>query len=177
MKKLLQFLLNYLFTHSLIHSFTHSLKKYLFPLSFFLLPFLVGCSTKTTPIFVTINSPNIKVSDEGFLKEGFGYKEIIIYKAGNAPVRFTLKKDKICVNNKCFNKYLFIKRYFNGYSKDFFDKILAKEPLTNENIKKTSEGFVQKSTNFIYIVKKNSVLFKDKSRHIIVFIKYLKEKG
>ena len=148
-----------------------------FLIYFVLFIFFIGCAPKTTPIFVTINSPKIKISDEGFLKEGFGYKEIIIYKAGNFPIKFLLKQNQICVNNKCFNKYFFIKHYFYGYEKDFFDKILSKKPLSLKFIKKTSNGFVQKSKYIIYIVKKNSVLFKDKKRKIVVFIKFLKEKG
>ena len=160
-------------THLIISSFT----RFLLPIFLFLLPFLSGCATKTTPVFVTIKSPQIKLSDEGFLKEGLGYKEIIIYKAGSIPVKFLLKQNQICVNNKCFNKYLFIEHYFYGYKKDFFDRILSKKPLSLKNIKKINGGFIQKSKNFLYIVKKNSVLFKDKKRKIIIFIKFLKEKG
>ena len=191
MKKLLQFLLNYPSTHlpihpsthppihpsthPPIHPSTHSLKKHLLILSFFLFPFLVGCATKTTPVFVTIKSPQIKISDEGFLKEGIGYKEIIIYKLGNVPLKFILKEDVICINDKCINKYTFMQKYFSGYNKDFFDKILNKKPILNNNIKKTDEGFIQKSTNFTYIVKKDSVLFKDRKKGIVIFIKYLKD--
>ena len=173
---------NHAFSHSPIHPFTHPLihllKKILIPFAiFFIAFFIIGCTTKITPVFVTIKSPKIKISDEGFLKEGFGYKEIIIYKAGNVPVKFLLKQNQICVNKKCFNKYLFIKHYFKGYKKNFFDKILSKKPLSLKNIQKTYDGFVQKSKNITYIVKKNSVLFKDRKNHIIIFIKYLKERG
>ena len=106
-----------------------------------------------------------------------GYKELVIYKAGNVPIKFILKDNKVCVNNECFNKYMFVKKYFSGYKKDFFDKILSKKPLSLKSIKKTNDGFIQKSKDIIYIVKKNSVLFKDKVKKIIIFIKYLKEKG
>ena len=143
---------------------------------FSLFIFIIGCATKTTPIFVTINSPQIKISDEGFLKQSAGYKEIIIYKLGSIPIKFTLKENKICINNKCINKYLFMKKYFKGYEKNFFDKILSKKPLSKGNIKTTTSGFIQKSNSFIYIVKKNSIFFKDKKRKILIFIKYLKEK-
>ncbi len=139
--------------------------------------FFIGCATKTTPVYVSIKSPKIRVSDAGFLKEGIGYKEIIIYKAGNAPVKFVLKENRICINDKCYNKFMFMKRYFRGYEKDFFDKILSKKPLSLKNLQKTKDGFIQKSKNIVYIVKENSVLFKDRKRHIIVFIKYLKERG
>ena len=153
------------------------MKKIISLINFLFFIFIIGCATKIKPIFITVKSPQIKISDEGFIKEGMGYKEIIIYKAGNEPVKFILKKDKICVNNECINKYIFMKKYFYGYKKNFFDKILNKKPLIKDKIQKIKNGFIQKSTNFIYIVKKNSILFKDKNKHIIIFIKYLKEKG
>jgi len=150
-------------------------KNVLLIFHFSLFIFIIGCATKTTPVFVTINSPQIKISDEGFLKEGVGYKEIIIYKAGSIPISFVLEKNKICINSRCINKYSFMKKYFKGYKKDFFDKILNKKPLKGK-IKKISDGFIQKSDNFIYIVRKNRILFKDKKRRIVIFIKYLKDK-
>ena len=148
-------------------------KFYILYLIFFI--FLVGCATKTTPIFVSINSPQIKISDEGFLKEGLGYKEILIYKDGNEPIDITLKKDAICIESKCFSKYEFMKKYFSGVDKNIFDKILNKKPLSVGIIKKTSNGFIQKSKNIIYIVSNNKILFKDKQREITIFIKFLRE--
>jgi len=157
------------YTHSLIYPFT----RFLLPASFFLLPFLTGCAVKTTPVFITFKSPQIKISDEGFLKEGFNYKELTIYKAGNVPVKFLIKNNKICINNQCINKYYFIKKYFDESDKNIFDTILEKKPFKNIKIIKIKDGFIQKK-RFFYKVTKNSVLFKDKK--IIVFIKYLKEK-
>jgi len=149
---------------------------FIYPFIYLFIVFLFGCAPRTTPIFVTINSPKLKLSDEGFLKEGAGYKEIIIYKDAVVPIKFLLKQNQICVNNQCFNKYLFVEHYFKGYKKDFFDRILSRKPLSLKIIKKTKNGFIQKSKNILYIVRKNSVLFKDKKRHIIIFIKFLKDK-
>ena len=167
-----------------IHPFTHSpiyfLKKFFLPLSYFLISlsfFLTGCAVKTTSVFVTINSPKIKIADEGFLKEGFGYKQLIIYKAGNEPVKFTLKQNEICINNECVNKYVFMQKYFKGLKKDVFDKILNKKPLALKFYKKTKDGFIEKSENIYYRVSKNSVLFKDKKEKTVIFIKYLRSKN
>ena len=140
----------------------------------FFLIFLAGCATKTEPVFVTFKSPKIKISDEGFLKQGFNYKELTIYKAGSVPLKFLIKNDEICLNNNCINKYYFIKKYFNEDDKDIFDIILDKKPFKNIKIIKTKDGFIQKS-RFFYKVTKDSVLFKDKN--LIIFIKYLKEKN
>ena len=148
---------------------------YIFHFTFFI--FLMGCVTKTTPIFITLKTSDIKISDEGFLKEGINYKKLIIYKAGNEPVELLLKQNQICINHQCYNKYLFMKKYFNGLNKDFFDRILSKKPLSLKFYKKTKNGFIQKSDNIFYKVTKNSVLFKDKKNKIFILIKYLKDKN
>ena len=137
--------------------------------------FIFGCSTKTTPVFVIIKSPQIKISDEGFLKQGFGYKELTIYKAGNVPVKFLIKNNEICLNNKCINKYYFIKNYLNEEDKNIFDTILDKKPFENVKIVKIKNGFIQKK-GFFYKVTKDSVLFKDKKNNILVLITNLKDK-
>ena len=149
-------------------------KIFLLIVNFFFFIFIFGCSVKTTPVFVTLNSPKIKISDEGFLKQGLGYKELTIYKAGNVPLKFLIKDNEICLNNKCINKYYFIKTYLNEEDKNIFDTILDKKPFKNIKIKKIKDGFIQKK-GFFYKVTKNSVLFKDKN--IIIFIKYLKDRN
>jgi hypothetical protein len=142
-----------------------------------LILFFIGCSVKTTPIYAVIKTPKIKISDQGFLKEGFGYKEIIIYKAGVEPVRITVKNSFICLNDQCMDKKKFVKKYLGGYD-DLFESILNKKPLKNfDKITKLKEGFLQKDKNIFYLVTKDKVLFKDKKRKIIILIKFLRERG
>ena len=143
-----------------------------FPFLIFI--FFIGCATKSEPIFVTIKSPKIKVSDSGFLEKGINYKKLIIYKAGTKPIEIILKENRICFNKKCFNKYLFLKNYFGIEDKNFFDTILDKKMFKNVKIKKIKNGFIQKS-KFFYKVTKNSILFKKKG--LIIYIKFLKEKN
>ena len=90
---------------------------------------------------------------------------------------FTLKENKICVNYHCFNKKDFMQKYFKGFKKDFFDKILNKKPLSLGFYQKTKGGFIQRSKNIYYKVSKNSVLLKDKKEKIVVFIKFLRSKN
>jgi len=142
---------------------------------FFILIFFIGCAEKTKPIFMTFHSKKIKFSDQGFLKEGFGYKEIIIYKDGIKPIKFIIKNSYICFQNQCFSKKRFIKRYIGSYDKDFFDKILDKKNLGFGIIKKTKNGFIEKDKTRFYLVNKNKVLFKDRQKHLIILIKYLKD--
>jgi hypothetical protein len=120
--------------------------------------FLVGCSTKTTPIYAVIKTPKFKAADQGFLKEGYGYKKLIIYKAANAPVEITLKNSYICMNGRCVDKEKFIKEYMpQGYPVDFFDKILNKE---------CPQGYFCKKS-------KNKILFRDEKNGILIMIKDL----
>jgi len=87
-----------------------------------------GCSIKTTPIYTTIKTPFINISDQGFLKKGFNYKKLIIYKAGNKPIEITLKNSFICLNGKCISKERFMKEFMpKEYPIDFFDMILDKK--------------------------------------------------
>jgi len=129
---------------------------YTFYFSLFILMF--GCSTKTTPIYAVIKTPKIKVADQGFIKEGFGYKDIVIYKAGNVPVKIRIKNSQVCMDGKCIDKKAFVKEYLsNDYPSDFFDKILNKECI---------KGYFCKTSH-------NLILFKDKKNGITILIKTL----
>jgi hypothetical protein len=136
--------------------------------------FFLGCSIKTTPVYVTFKSPKLKISDQGFLKEGYGYKEFDLYKAG-ASYKITLKNSYVCLNEKCMDKKIFVKEYLGeDYPSNFLEKVINKEPVESfGKIIKTKNGFIQKNSRFFYKVDKKSVLFKDKKKKIIVFIKEL----
>ncbi len=142
----------------------------------FLILFFLGCSTKTTPIYTLIKTPNLKVSDQGFLKEGFGYKEIEIYKAGMAPFKILIKNSLLCINNNCYDKGRFLKSLSPDYPPDLLDKILNRQPLLFfDKIIKVKGGFLQKNERFYYLATKKKVLFKDKKRKIAILIKNLKD--
>jgi len=136
------------------------IKKSLFLIFHFaLLIFFAACSVKTTPIYAVIKTPQIRVADEGFIKEGFGYKKLIIYKAANKPIEITIKNSYICFKNKCIDKATFIHNYISKtYPTDFFDKILNYECI---------RGFFCKSY-------KNKILFKDNKKKILIMIKEIK---
>jgi len=124
--------------------------------------FVVGCSVKTTPVYAVIKTPKFKASDQGFIKEGFGYKKLIIYKAANEPLEITLRNSYICFNGGCAEEKRFIKKYMpKGYPPDFFDMILSK---------KCPKGFYCKES-------KNKILFKDRKNGILIMIKALNDGG
>ncbi len=152
------------------------MKKLLFV---FLMLFFVGCSVKTTPVYAVIKTPKIKISDQGFLKEGFGYKEIIIYKTGLKPFKVTIKNSYICLNSKCMDKEKFVKEYLNeDYPADIFDLIIEGKPIKNfGKITKIKSGFIQRKEGIFYKVQKDKVLFRDKNQNIVIMVKRLREKG
>ena len=125
-----------------------------------LILFFIGCSTKTTPIYAVIKTPKIKLSDQGFLKKGFGYKKVVIYKGGLKPFEITIKNSFVCIENRCMDKNTFVKEYVgSNYPPDFFDKILNKECVKG--------FFCKKGKNFILI----------KNKKDLFLIKFLKERG
>jgi len=117
---------------------------------------------KTTPVYAVIKTPKFRAADQGFIKEGFGYKKLIIYKAANKPLEITLRNSYICFNGGCAEEKRFIKKYMpKGYPPDFFDMILSK---------KCPEGFYCKES-------KNKILFKDRKNGILIMIKELNDGG
>jgi hypothetical protein len=151
-------------------------KVFIFHFLFFIFNlFFFGCATKTVPVYTVINTSYIKVSDQGFLEKGINYKKLVIYKDANVPVEINLNNNTICLNKKCYSKYLFIKKLSPDYPKNLLDLIIDKKPIKNlGKITKIKDGFFQKNSRFFYLVKKNRVLFKDKLKKIVIMIKELK---
>jgi len=139
---------------------------------FFLLIFFIGCATKTEPVYVVINTPFLKVSDQGFLKKGFSYKKLIIYKDANVPVEVSVYKNSICLNKKCIPKKIFIKKLSPDYPISLIDDILEKKPIKNlGKIIKLKNALLQKNKRFYYLITKKKVLFKDKKKKILIMLK------
>jgi hypothetical protein len=147
------------------------IKVFHFPFFIFNL-FFFGCATKTTPVYTVIKTPFLKVSDQGFLKKGFNYKKLIIYKDANIPVEIALYKNYICMNKKCVSKEIFIKKLSSDYQKNLLDLIIDRKALKNlSKITKLKNGFLQKNYRFFYLVTDKKVLFKDKLKKIVIMIK------
>ena len=136
-----------------------------------IITFFVGCSYKTTPIIVAFKKDNLAINDQGFLKENLFNKKIEVYNVGQLVFVMTINHNNICINDKCYNKKLFIYKLDPAYPINLFDLILAKQPLDNIKIKHIKNGFIQKEGNILYIVTKNKVLFKDKSKNFLFLIK------
>ena len=142
------------------------MKKYLF-----LIFFLAGCSYKTTPVIVAFKKNNFAINDQGFIKHGLLDNKIEVYNVGHLAFVMRVTPYAICINEKCYIKHLFIKQLNPSYPDDLFDLILTKKPLKDIKIYKTKQGFIQKTKDFIYIVSKNKVVFKDKKKRFLFMIK------
>jgi hypothetical protein len=150
-------------------------KLYIIHFICYILYFLfLGCATKTISVYTVINTPYIKVSDQGFLIKGLNYKKLIIYKDANIPIEIILYKNLICLNKKCISKKVFIKNLSPDYPKNLLDLILEKKPIENlGKITKIKNGFLQKNERFFYLVTDKKVLFKDRLKKIIIMMKDL----
>ena len=144
--------------------------KYLLLISVFL---FTACTYKTTPVIVAFKKDNLAINDQGFLKENSFSKKIEVYNVGQLVFVMTINSKNICINEKCYDKKLFIKKLNPNYNYPYnlFDLIISKKPLPNIKVKKLKDGFIQKKGSILYIVTKNKVLFKDRSNHFLFLLK------
>jgi len=130
-----------------------------------------ACSYKTTPVIVAFKKDSIAINDQGFLKENSFSKKIEVYNVGQLVFVMTINSNNICIDNKCYDKKLFIHSLNPNYPNNLFELIIDKKPLPNIKITKTKDGFFQKKDSFLYVVAKNKVLFKDKKRKFLFLLK------
>ena len=130
-----------------------------------------ACSYKTTPVIVAFKKDKLAINDQGFLKENSFSKKIEVYNVGQLVFVLTVNSNNICIDNKCYDKKLFIHKLNPKYPIDLFDLIISKKPLPNIKINKTKNGFFQKEDGLLYVVTKNKVLFKDKSNRFLFLLK------
>ncbi len=140
-------------------------------LIFIILLLFTGCSYKTTPVVVAFKKDNLAINDQGFLKENSFSKKIEVYNVGQLVFVLTIKDNLICINDKCYDKKLFMNKLNPKYPTNLFSLIIEKKPLPNIKIKKLKNGFIQKTKNIIYLVTENKVLFKDKQKKFLFLLK------
>jgi len=142
--------------------------KYLIFLILFL---FTSCTYKTKPIIVAFKKDNIAINDQGFLKENSFSKKIEVYNVGKLVFILTINSNNICINDKCYDKKLFMYKLNPNYPYNLFDLIISKKPLLNMEIIKTKNGFIQRNKHIFYMVTKNKVIFKDKSNNFLFLLK------
>ncbi|ASM40351.1 hypothetical protein CSPB12327_00755 [Campylobacter sp. RM12327] len=144
--------------------------------------FFTACSIKNTPqssssVFFTINSPNLKISDAGFIHYYNNYTTLQIYNSGVSILKLDIK-DKICINSACSNKIDFNKKYLlESHYDSFLNDIINQKPIyEKESLIKTDCGFKQNiSKNSIeYEVCNNKSIFKDTKNNITIVLRLIK---
>ncbi len=142
---------------------------------------LAGCTPKTTvskPIYLQIKSPNISLSDAGFLTNTDSKKELVVFEAGNAIFKLSLNH-LACLNSECGTRGQMLDRLaIKGMPDTLLDDLLDSKPLAitsakcNKNEKQG--GFEQscKNDNFdiVYTLENGNISFADKLNRIIIKI-------
>ncbi|NPA55470.1 MAG: hypothetical protein GXO40_03820 [Epsilonproteobacteria bacterium] len=132
-----------------------------------------GCATQTQSVIIALKNKNIAIHNQAILKKTFTSKIIEVYNLGELSFKLRLSHYRVCINNQCMDKARFIKRLNPHYPTNLLDKIIQKQPLENIPITKTSNGFIQKTANFTYIVTPKKALFKDSKSHFLFLIREL----
>ena len=142
--------------------------------------FFNACSVKdyefTQTKVIIIKSPKIKFSDLGYIRNSDESIELELFIAGKAVEKITVNH-LICVSDGCMTKRAFNKDYLNvSYPDDTLQNIILANPIYESSNKiSTVDGFEQyikdENVDIRYIVKKNSIFFKDTKNKIIFKIK------
>jgi hypothetical protein len=138
-----------------------------------------GCGYKTTSenIYLTIRTPNYRISDQGFLNTTPTQKELIIYKEFT-PYRIVIGKREVCEGEKCLSKRAFLKKVgLADYPPNILDQILEGKPLSFlPSPTSIDGGFIQQNQRFFYKVGREVTLFKDREKKVVISLKRLGEK-
>lgn len=144
---------------------------------------LSGCSIKheitaSHAYLITIKTPQMALSDTGFLNQGKGYTQLQIFNAGS--VLFNLEmNDTICLDGTCLEKEAFNKRFFGTeHYATLMEDIVSKKALyEGKNRVSLPLGFTQKidlPTAYIeYRVEGDMRYFKDSKNGILIRLRPL----
>lgn len=149
-------------------------------LSFVLGFLLCSCSvskatfSSSKAVFVTLNSPQIKFSEPGFLYQNEEGTKLEIYKLAQPFFTLDIRKSKVCVNKYCTSKANFNNKFFqNAHYDEFISDIISGRALYRGlNLEQNSCGFEQslisKSGKFsiTYRVCNGEVFFEDSKKKI-----------
>ena len=158
--------------------------KYFFHVMIYItLILLSGCSVKQSimlsqPYLITIKTPQMALSDTGFLNQGKAYTQLQIFNAGS--VLFNLEMgDTICLDGRCFEKEDFNRRFFGTehYATLMEDIVLKKALYEGKNHVSLPLGFTQKielpTAHIEYRVEGDMRYFKDSKNGILIRLRPL----
>lgn len=158
-------------------------------LSFVLGLLLCACSvSKATfshskAVFVTLNSPQVKFADAGFLYQNKEGIKLEIYNLAQPLFTLDIRQSKVCVNSYCTSKANFNQKFFQNahYDELINDIINGKALYRGLNFEQKPCGFeqnlVSKSGKFsiIYRVCNGEISFEDSIKKINFSLKRIKD--
>jgi hypothetical protein len=142
-----------------------------------------GCSSVSpSPVpqkslFVVWKSPSLKYADQGFLYMKPKKLKLEVYASGQPALNISILPSQICTGPLCMSKKSFNAKYLSKYyPENTLESILTAKPIFGgKNLKKSSNGFIQKIKsshyNITYKVTDSSVEFIDRASNIIIKIK------
>jgi hypothetical protein len=149
--------------------------------------FFCSCAVKqqpieiSSPVTVTIKSPNIKLSGLGFYKKGGSYVNLQVFTGALATLNYE-SSTTICVNDNCMTRGIFNNNFFmHAHYSQLIDDILAGKPIYNsQNLVKTQNGFSQKIVkdkeyNIFYQMSNNDVEFEDSKNRVYIRLKKIEK--
>ncbi len=126
----------------------------------------------------TLKTKKFSFSDAGFMRNENGVIDLQILALGKPLLKLKISDD-ICVDHHCRTKQEFNANYLSpDYPYDLINNVLTSQPIfSGENMKKTSNGFMQKIKSPLYDIKykiaPGSVYFKDMQNGIIIKLREL----
>ena len=120
-----------------------------------------GCAKltpqQTKPINFTIISPNLRLSDAGFIRDFKNQTEVQVYTSGVSVLSLVAKNGQVCMNNACDDEITFNQKFFKkAHYKGFLSEILHGEKIYNgKNLSANECGFEQNLEDISYSVCDN----------------------
>jgi len=127
----------------------------------------------------TLKTQKFSFSDAGFMKNEEGVIDLQILALGKPLLKLKISDD-VCVDHHCRTKQEFNENYLSAdYPYDLINNVLNSQPIFGgENMKKTSNGFMQRIKAPLYDIKykisPGSIYFKDMQNKIIIKLRELR---
>ena len=133
------------------------------------------------PYRVTMKTKKFAFSDTGFLNIYDNLINLQVFTMGKPTLDLVvrLNEDEICVGSLCNTKHGFNQTFLSGaYPDTLVENVLQRRPiLGGKNLKKTSNGFLQKIETKAYLIKykiwPGNIYFKDAKNGIIMILRRL----
>lgn len=128
----------------------------------------------SSSVLFSFISPQIRISDAGFVHRYTNGTQIQIYSSGALILNLKLSQN-ICINSACQSRQSFNTKYLNSpHYDEILDDIIAQRAIYDgANLVQTNCGFRQDFTNFRYEVCGDITKFIDSKNGVKIILKEL----